>query len=78
MKKIGFLLLILSVIGFGEINAQKPTDFVGKISTINKNWQPGGIFNGEYPEKEILNARTEYTKKLKNLDLMNSIERRLK
>ena len=40
-----------------------PDDLLGKISTINKNWQQGGIFNGEYPEKEILASRTEYTKK---------------
>lgn len=45
-----------------QINTPAATS-LNKISTINKNWQQGGIFNGEYPEKEILVARTEYTKK---------------
>ena len=45
-----------------QINTSAATS-LNKISTINKNWQQGGIFNGEYPEKEILAARTEYTKK---------------
>ena len=45
-----------------QINTSAATP-LNKISTINKNWQQGGIFNGEYPKKEILASRTEYTKK---------------
>ena len=62
-------LLIISVITIciaHPTNAQvvpAQSNSLNKISVINKNWQEGGIFKGESPEKEILAARTEYTKK---------------
>jgi hypothetical protein len=56
-KSILFVCLILSgvhqsVLGQGS-----------KISEVNKNWQPGGIFTGKLPQEEILSARTANTKK---------------
>jgi gliding motility-associated-like protein len=55
------LIFLLGNIEFSL--AQTIDSPTGKISTINANWQPGGIFNGKQPQQEILSARTEYTKK---------------
>jgi hypothetical protein len=41
---------------------------VGKISVMNKNWQQNGIFGGKLPHQEILDKRTEYTKKFQRSD----------
>ena len=41
---------------------------VGKISVINKNWQQNGIFEGKTPQQEILDKRSEYTKKFQRND----------
>ncbi|MEP6673644.1 MAG: T9SS type B sorting domain-containing protein [Ferruginibacter sp.] len=56
------LLLILCVLNY-EILAQVGSPLPGKRSISNSDWQIGGIFAGKNPQQEILNARTEFTKK---------------
>ncbi len=66
LNKILFISIIILYTFIQNIVAQvSPSSITSrnKISVINKNWQQGGIFNGEHPEKEILAGRTEYTKK---------------
>ena len=57
-SRVVFIMLCLSIVG--NLNAQQFK--TGKLSTINKNWQSGGIFDGKIPQQELLSARTEYTK----------------
>ena len=64
LKRVGrvvFSILCFSIWNKGIAQVQKPQP--GKISTQNKNWQSGGIFDGKIPQQELLIARTEYTKK---------------
>jgi gliding motility-associated-like protein len=71
LKKILLLSAIILYASITNIIAQvKPSSItsLSRISTIDKKWQQGGIFEGKTPQQEILSARTEYTKKFNRND----------
>lgn len=65
MRRIIFLLSVLLSVVDGNAQISQST---GRASKQTKDWKTGGIFEGKLPQDEILEKRTEYSKKFRRID----------
>lgn len=66
MKRFSSISIILTLAFFFCLSlayGQEISRPAGRISSLNNQWKPGGIFYGKAPQQEILEGRTAYTKK---------------
>lgn len=79
MKKFLFNLLLAFIFVFPAFSQEQTMEmaystdvsaiqFLPRISTENRNWRAGGVFEGYKPQQEILSMRTEFSKKFNRID----------